>query len=151
MSEEEKTEEAEAVAEAKTEVAADQAASETSAAPAEGAPAEGGESRPERRPYNNNRNYQNRGDRQERGDYGNRQGGGRKNFKRAPRKRVCAFCKEKIEVIDYKDVDRLKEYVTESGKMIPRRMNGNCAKHQREVAKAIKRARIAALLPFIGE
>ena len=68
-----------------------------------------------------------------------------------PRKKVCVFCQEKVEVIDYKDVNRLKKFITESGKMLPRRMSGTCAKHQRELSKAIKRARVAALLPFKGE
>ncbi len=73
---------------------------------------------------------------------------GKKSYKRIPRRKVCVFCQEKVEVIDYKDVNRLKKFVTESGKMLPRRMSGTCAKHQRELSKAIKRARIAALLPF---
>ncbi len=73
---------------------------------------------------------------------------GKKGYKRIPRRKVCVFCQEKVEVIDYKDVNRLKKFVTESGKMLPRRMSGTCAKHQRELSKAIKRARIAALLPF---
>ncbi len=72
----------------------------------------------------------------------------KKIYKKAPRKKVCVFCQEKIETIDYKDVNRLKKFVTEGGKMLPRRMTGNCAKHQRELSVAIKRARIAALLPF---
>ena len=72
----------------------------------------------------------------------------KKSYKRVPRRKVCVFCQEKVEVIDYKDVARLKKFVTESGKMLPRRMSGTCAKHQRELSKAIKRARIAALLPF---
>ena len=75
----------------------------------------------------------------------------KKAFNRTPRKKVCVFCQEKVEVIDYKDVARLKKFVTESGKMLPRRMSGTCAKHQRELSKAIKRARVAALLPFKGE
>ena len=74
-----------------------------------------------------------------------------KAYKRATRKKVCVFCQEKVEVIDYKDTNRLKKFVTESGKMLPRRMSGTCAKHQRELSKAIKRARVAALLPFKGE
>ena len=73
----------------------------------------------------------------------------KKAFKRTPRKKVCVFCQELV--IDYKDVARLKKFVTESGKMLPRRMSGTCAKHQRELSKAIKRARVAALLPFKGE
>lgn len=72
----------------------------------------------------------------------------KKSFKKLPRRKVCIFCQEKVAVIDYKDVARLRKFVTESGKMLPRRMSGTCAKHQRELSKAIKRARIAALLPF---
>ena len=68
-----------------------------------------------------------------------------------PRKKVCAFCQEKIDRIDYKDVNRLKKYISEGGKILPRRMSGTCAAHQRLLATAIKRARIAALLPFKGE
>ena len=75
----------------------------------------------------------------------------KKSYKKLPRRKVCVFCQEKVEVIDYKDVNRLKKFVTESGKMLPRRMSGTCAKHQRELSKVIKRARIAALLPFKGE
>lgn len=75
----------------------------------------------------------------------------KKSYKKAPRKRVCAFCQEKVESIDYKDINRLKKYVTEGGKILPRRMSGVCAKHQRELSKAIKIARIASLLPFKGE
>ena len=75
----------------------------------------------------------------------------KKSYKKAPRRKVCVFCQEKVEVIDYKDVNRLKKFITESGKMLPRRMSGNCAKHQRELSTAIKRARVSALLPFKGE
>ncbi|MBP5242635.1 MAG: 30S ribosomal protein S18 [Clostridia bacterium] len=75
----------------------------------------------------------------------------KKPFKKAPRRKVCAFCQEKVEVIDYKDVARLKKYVAESGKILPRRMTGTCAKHQRALAYAIKRARVLALLPFREE
>ncbi len=75
----------------------------------------------------------------------------RKNFKKSSRRKVCVFCQEKVETIDYKDVARLKKFITEGGKILPRRMSGTCAKHQRELAKAIKRARVAALLPFKGE
>ena len=75
----------------------------------------------------------------------------KKVFKKAPRKKVCTFCQEKIAEIDYKDVNRLKKFVTEGGKILPRRMSGTCAAHQRLLATAIKRARIAALLPFKGE
>lgn len=71
--------------------------------------------------------------------------------RRVPKRKVCAFCQGKIDVIDYKDVATLKKYVTEKGKILPRRMTGVCAKHQRVLVKAIKRARIADLLPFKGE
>ena len=75
----------------------------------------------------------------------------KKSFKKMPRKKVCAFCQEKSDQIDYKDVNRLKKYISEGGKILPRRMSGTCAAHQRLLATAIKRARIAALLPFKGE
>ena len=75
----------------------------------------------------------------------------KKPLRKPARRKVCAFCAEKVEVIDYKDVNRLKKYVTEGGKILPRRMSGVCAMHQRELSNAIKRARIVALLPFKGE
>ena len=75
----------------------------------------------------------------------------RKPFKRMNKKKVCQFCVDKAEAIDYKDAQKLKKYVTEKGKMLPRRMTGVCAKHQRMLAEAVKRARIVALLPFKGE
>ncbi len=75
----------------------------------------------------------------------------KKPIRKAPRKKVCTFCVEKVEAIDYKDVAKLKKFVTEKGKILPRRMTGVCAQHQRALAKAIKRARIADLLPFKGE
>ena len=65
------------------------------------------------------------------------------------RKRVCMFCTEKIEEIDYKDVARLSRFITERGKMSSRRGSGVCARHQRKLARAIKRARYIALLPFV--
>lgn len=72
-------------------------------------------------------------------------GGGRQ---RRMKKRVCAFCMDKAETIDYKDIGKLRKYVTERGKILPRRISGNCAKHQRELTIAIKRARNVALLPY---
>ena len=66
-------------------------------------------------------------------------------------KKVCSFCVDKVEAIDYKDVPKLRRYVTERGKILPRRISGNCAKHQRQVTVAIKRARNIALLPFTAE
>ena len=65
------------------------------------------------------------------------------------RKKVCKFCAENIEYIDYKDVKRLSNYITERGKIIPRRITGTCARHQRQLKKAIKRARNMALLPYV--
>ena len=70
---------------------------------------------------------------------------------RKPRKKVCSFCVDKVEQIDYKDVAKLRRYITERGKILPRRISGNCAKHQRQVTVAIKRARNIALLPFTAE
>jgi small subunit ribosomal protein S18 len=102
------------------------------------------------------------GDRGDRGDRGGRdsdrggdrgdRGGGMDDDKRGGRgfgrKKVCRFCAEKNAKVDFKDQATLKYFVTERGKIIPRRISGNCAKHQREVAVAIKRARGLALLPY---
>ena len=74
-----------------------------------------------------------------------------KKFKKTSRKKVCSFCVDKVETIDYKDVAKLKKYITEKGKILPRRQTGTCAKHQRELATAIKRARFMALIPYVGE
>lgn len=68
--------------------------------------------------------------------------------KRAPKKKVCIFCVEHVEDIDYKDVAKLRRFTTEKGKILPRRMSGVCAKHQRPLATAIKRARVMALMPY---
>lgn len=65
-----------------------------------------------------------------------------------PRKKVCAFCKDKNKTIDYKDVNSMKNFVSETGKILPRRITGTCSKHQRDVTVAIKRARQVALLPY---
>lgn len=70
---------------------------------------------------------------------------------RRPRKKVCSFCVDKVQDIDYKEVGRLRKYITERGKILPRRISGNCAKHQRQLTIAIKRARNVALLPFTAE
>ncbi|MEF9935322.1 MAG: 30S ribosomal protein S18 [Clostridium sp.] len=70
---------------------------------------------------------------------------------RRMKKKQCAFCSDKSAGIDYKDIGRLKKYVTERGKILPRRITGACAKHQREITIAIKRARNVALLPFTTE
>src|SRR5690606_18261125 len=67
---------------------------------------------------------------------------------RRKRRKVCSFCVDKIEYVDYKDVARLRRYLTERAKIIPRRISGNCARHQRQLTRAIKRARQMALLPY---
>lgn len=74
-------------------------------------------------------------------------GGGRSR----PRKKVCSFCVDKVESIDYKETGKLKRFVTERGKILPRRISGNCAIHQRQLTSAIKRARQVALLPYTSE
>ncbi len=75
-----------------------------------------------------------------------RRGGGMRR-----RKKVCVFCGEKNGVIDYKDTNKLKRYVSERGKILPRRITGNCAKHQRALTVAIKRARHISLMPYTME
>lgn len=71
--------------------------------------------------------------------------------RRKSRRKVCNFCADHVEHIDYKDVANLRKFVSERGKILPKRMTGTCAKHQRELTIAIKRARHLALLPFVGE
>lgn len=66
------------------------------------------------------------------------------------RRKVCRFCADTSQIIDYKDSKNLKYFITERGKIIPRRISGTCAKHQRSLTLAIKRARVLALLPFVG-
>ena len=85
-------------------------------------------------------------DRNERPDRDNRRGGGRKG-----RKKVCSFCVDKVETIDYKDVARLRRFISERAKILPRRVTGTCAHHQRELTTSIKRARHLALLPFSSD
>lgn len=84
-----------------------------------------------------------RGERSERRGPANR-GGHR-------RRKVCQFCVDKVEVIDYKDTAKLRRFISERGKILPCRMTGTCAAHQRQLAVAIKRARVMALLPFSAE
>ena len=79
-------------------------------------------------------------------DKGEGKGGGMR-MKRA-KKKVCSFCIDKVQDIDYKEVAKIRKYVSERGKILPRRISGNCAKHQRQLTTAIKRARHIALLPF---
>ena len=73
--------------------------------------------------------------------------GGRRFFQ----KKVCRFCSERTEAIDFKDIDRLRRFLTEKGKIVPRRISGNCAKHQRMLARAMKRARHTAFIAFQTE
>ena len=73
-------------------------------------------------------------------------GNGRKG-----RKKVCSFCVDKVEFIDYKDISRLRRFVSERAKILPRRVTGTCARHQRDLTAAIKRARYLALMPYTSD
>ena len=73
------------------------------------------------------------------------------NRGRKARKKVCGFCVDKVENIDYKDIARLRRYMSERGKILPRRVTGTCARHQRELTVATKRARHLALLPYTAD
>jgi small subunit ribosomal protein S18 len=84
----------------------------------------------------------------ERGERGDR--GDRRPFRRG-RQKVCVFCVDKVKHINYKDISRLRQMMTEHAKIKSRRVTGTCAKHQRQVAEAVKRARHMALLPFVSE
>ena len=89
-------------------------------------------------------------ERNNRADKSDRDFGGRGKARRS-RRRVCAFCVDKVDEIDYKDISKLQKYTTERGKILPRRISGNCAKHQRCLTEAIKKARTVALLPYTKE
>ncbi len=78
----------------------------------------------------------------------NEQRGHRPNRRR---RKVCTFCSDKVEYIDYKDTPRLRKFISERAKILPRRISGTCAKHQRQLTTAIKRARHVALLPYISD
>lgn len=71
--------------------------------------------------------------------------------KRGKRRKVCKLCIDRVRVVDYKDTNRLSKFITERGKIIPRRISGNCANHQRQISVAIKNARVVALLPYTVE
>ncbi|MDH7568584.1 MAG: 30S ribosomal protein S18 [Armatimonadota bacterium] len=75
---------------------------------------------------------------------------GKGKYHRVKRK-VCSFCVDKVTHIDYKNVSKIRRYTSDRGKILPRRVTGTCAKHQRKVTRAIKRARMVALLPFVAE
>ena len=81
----------------------------------------------------------------------NEQQGGGGSRRYVARPKICQFCADKNILIDYKSVDMLRRFVTDDGKIRPRRQTGTCARHQRELAQEIKRARHLALLPFVGE
>jgi small subunit ribosomal protein S18 len=130
MEEEVKTEEAgEVVEEVKTEEKPEK-------------PAERKEQKP---PYNRSGYNQNR--QRNQGGPGGNYRGGRTYFK----KKVCKLCVQKLKTVDYKDINMLRKFVTDRGKMLPRRITGTCAKHQRVVSKSIMRARMIALLPFVSK
>jgi small subunit ribosomal protein S18 len=99
----------------------------------------------ERHPFNKDRGVESDGR-----DGDDRGRGGRGGKFLYNKKKVCRFCTQKLK-IDYKEPDTLRRFVTERGKILPRRITGTCAKHQRELAEAIKRARILALLPFVAD
>jgi small subunit ribosomal protein S18 len=117
-------------------------AAESSSGPSSGSPSFGGGGGD--RPDRGERRPPSRG-----GPGGGREGGpgGRKYFRR---KKVCKFCVEKIEAINYKDIRLLAQFVAESGRIVPRRLSGVCTPHQRRLSSAIKQARNIALLPFAG-
>lgn len=85
-----------------------------------------------------------------RDSYDKGEGKGGMRMRRA-KKKVCSFCVDKVTDIDYKEVAKLRKYISERGKILPRRISGNCAKHQRQLTVAIKRARVVALLPYTAE
>ncbi|HBL84087.1 MAG: 30S ribosomal protein S18 [Clostridiales bacterium GWF2_38_85] len=76
---------------------------------------------------------------------------GQRPFRPRKKKKVCAFCAEKIEHIDYKDVTRLRKHISERAKILPRRVSGACAVHQRQLTEAVKRARHIALIPYTSD
>ena len=119
-------------------------------APVEEAPAE--EASAEEAPAEN-ANTAEREDRPERADRGDRAQGSRPAPRGGNRKRrkVCYFCAEKIAEIDFKDTTLLRKYISERAKILPRRVSGTCAKHQRQLTTAIKRARHMSLLPYISD
>jgi len=85
------------------------------------------------------------------GGGGDRGGSGGPGGPRRPRRKVCSFCVDKVQKIDYKDVGRIRRYISERGKIDPRRKSGSCAKHQRMLTTALKRARFMALLPYTAD
>ncbi len=90
-----------------------------------------------------------RGDKDDRGERGNGKDADERGGRAFGRRKVCRYCADKNAKVDFKDQPALKYFVTERGKIIPRRISGNCAKHQRQVAKSIKQARGLALIPYL--
>lgn len=84
-------------------------------------------------------------------DRNDRNSGGDRPRGRRPRKKVCSFCVDKVHDIDYKDIPRLRRFISERAKIVPRRVTGTCARHQRQLTLAIKRARHIALLPYVSD
>lgn len=87
----------------------------------------------------------------DRGERGEQRGGDRRGMRKMGGKRrpkFCFYCVEKSEKVNYKEIEKIRKYTSERGKIVPRRISGNCAKHQRQLTEAIKRARFMALLPF---
>lgn len=80
-----------------------------------------------------------------------RESSGKERGGRRPKKKICSFCVDKVTDIDYKETGKMRKYITERGKILPRRISGNCAIHQRQLTAAIKRARQIALLPYTSE
>jgi len=123
-------------------------------------PTEGNQSTPQAQPAASapapirqepERSYGDRGPRPRYRDRDDRGRGGDRGRGRRPRRRVCAFCVDKITKIDYKEHQRLRDFVSDRGKILKSRMTGTCTKHQRALGRAIKRARQVALLPFVAE
>jgi len=102
------------------------------------------------RPYRRDRGDRGMDSQMDGRDGDDRSGRGGKGGKAFCKKKICKFCVQKLK-IDYKDADTLRRFITERGKILPRRITGTCAKHQRALALAIKQARSLALLPFVAE
>jgi len=75
----------------------------------------------------------------------------REGSSRAPKKKYCKLCFEKVTFVDYKDARKLQRFVTDRGKIVPRRVSGSCARHQAQIMRAVKRARVLALLPYTND
>ena len=91
------------------------------------------------------------GQREYSNNYNNREQRPMNNMRMRKKRKICAFCAEKLTDIDYKDIPRLKKFLSERSKILPRRITGNCAKHQRLLTTAVKRARYIALIPYISD